>query len=97
MKKQYDAKPLKGVIDDMLRIFGLEDKMKEAEAAEVWAKVVGTYAANRTLAVHLTDGVMRVRLDSAVLKEEFSMGKSKLIALMNEEAGKNLIKDIEFR
>lgn len=96
MKKQYDAKPLKGVIRDMVRIFGLEDKLNEVEAAEVWAKVVGTYAANRTISVQLKDGLMRVRLDSAVLKEEFSHGKSKLVQLMNEEAGKILIKDIEF-
>ena len=42
-------------------------------------------------AVELKGDVLYVYLDSSVLREELSLGKSKIIVMINEELGKDLV------
>jgi len=86
---------------DALKAFIDENKLQKGidkvDAREAWAKLMGNGVNNYTKDVSLTNETLYVSLSSSVLREELSMGKSKIITMLNEELGKNLIKKIVLR
>ena len=58
---------------------------------------MGNGVNNYTTAVELRNETLFVSLSSSVLREELSLGKTKIIAMLNEELGKDLIKKLVLR
>lgn len=58
---------------------------------------MGNGVNNYTTAIELRNDTLFVSLSSSVLREELSLGKSKIIKLLNEELGKDLITKIVLR
>ena len=58
---------------------------------------MGSAISNYTTAIKLEREVLYVQLSSSVLREELSYGKEKILKLVNEELGKDLIKKIVLR
>jgi hypothetical protein len=58
---------------------------------------MGPGVANYTTEVILERDILYVQLSSSVLREELSYGREKIIRLLNEELGKNLIDKIVLR
>lgn len=75
----------------------LQKGMDKVEAREAWAALMGNGVNNYTTAVELRGTTLFVALSSSVLREELSMGKSKIITMLNEELGKELIKKLVLR
>ena len=76
------------------RLQGGIDRVKVVEA---WKKLMDNGVNNYTTAVELRNETLYVSLSSSVLREELSHGKSKIIAMMNEELGKDLVKHLVLR
>jgi len=75
----------------------LQKGMDKVEAREAWTALMGNGVNNYTTAVELRGTTLFVALSSSVLREELSMGKSKIITMLNEELGKDLIKKLVLR
>lgn len=75
----------------------LQKGMDKVEAREAWAALMGNGVNNYTTAIELRGNTLFVALSSSVLREELSMGKSKIITMLNEELGKDLIKKLVLR
>ena len=75
----------------------LQKGMDRVEAREAWAALMGNGVNNYTTAIELRGNTLFVALSSSVLREELSMGKSKIITMLNEELGKDLIKKLVLR
>ena len=58
---------------------------------------MGPGVANYTKEVILERDILYVQLSSSVLREELSYGREKIIRLLNEELGKNLIDKVVLR
>ena len=86
---------------DALKAFINENKLQKGidkvDASEAWARLMGNGVNNYTTLVELKNETLYVSLSSSVLRQELSMGKSKIIAMLNEELGKDLIKKIVLR
>ena len=82
-------------IDDLLKSFVKENKLEKGldkvnvEAA--WRDLMGNGVNNYTNSVKLHQDTLYVELSSSVLREELSYGKDKIINMLNESLGKNLI------
>ena len=82
-------------IDDLMKSFVKENKLEKGldkvnvEAA--WRVMMGNGVNTYTTSVKLHKDVLYVELSSSVLREELSYGKDKIIAMLNESLGKNLI------
>ncbi|AOR27228.1 RNA-binding protein (DUF721) [Formosa sp. Hel1_33_131] len=96
-KRQND--PFK--IDDLMKSFVKENKLEKGldkvnvEAA--WADMMGNGVNNYTNSVKLHKDTLYVELSSSVLREELSYGKDKIISMLNESLGKNLITKLILR
>ena len=75
----------------------LEKGIDKVNAREAWAKLMGNGVNNYTTAVELYGDTLFVSLSSSVLREELSHGRSKIIAMLNEELGKDLVKKLVLR
>ncbi len=96
-KRQND--PFK--IDDLMKSFVKENRLEKGldkvnvEAA--WADMMGNGVNNYTNSVKLHKDTLYVELSSSVLREELSYGKDKIISMLNESLGKNLITKLILR
>jgi hypothetical protein len=88
-------------IDDLMKSFVKENKLEKGldkvnvEAA--WRAMMGNGVNTYTTSVKLHKDVLYVELSSSVLREELSYGKDKIIAMLNESLGKNLITKLILR
>ena len=84
-------------LNEFIKANKLEKGMDKVNAKEAWKKLMGNGVDNYTNAVELRNDTLFVSLSSSVLREELSLGKSKIIAMLNEELGKELVKKLVLR
>lgn len=72
---------------------GLDGVQVEAAWRELMGKGVQSYTEN----IKLQNGTLYVSLSSSVLREELSYGKDKIIAMINEELGKEVVTKVILR
>ena len=75
----------------------LEKGLDKVNAKEAWDNVMGNAISKYTSAIRLDGETLTVQLSSSVLREELSYGKDKIIVLLNEELGKELVKKLVLR
>lgn len=69
----------------------LQKGLDKVNVKEVWNTEMGPPIAKYTTAIMLERKTLYVALSSSVLREELSYGKEKIIRLLNEKLGKDLI------
>ena len=92
-----DENPLPGVLREFIRINRLQAGIDRVNARNAWENLMGNGVNKYTTRVELKEDTLYVSLSSSVLREELSLGKSKIIAMLNEELGRELIKDLVLR
>ena len=78
---------LKGFIDANKLQKGLD----RISIEDAWHSVMGNAISKYTTAIKLDRDVLYIQLSSSVLREELSYGKTKIISMINEEMGKEVI------
>jgi hypothetical protein len=82
-------------IEDLMQLFIKENKltkgMQKIKIEETWHKMMGQGVTVHTTSVKLQNKTLVIQLNSSVLREELSYGKDKIIKMMNEEIGEEII------
>ncbi|MCX6286071.1 MAG: DUF721 domain-containing protein [Bacteroidetes bacterium] len=89
-------RPLKDVVQEILKKYRLEDHLEETKLIENWPQICGAMIAAHT-SVRIRDKTLFVNVDSAALRQELLFMKETLLTKLNKSAGKDLIRDIVFR
>jgi hypothetical protein len=88
-------------IQDVLKNFISHNKLQggidKIEVKEVWFSLMGNGVANYTEEVELRKDTLYVKLTSSVLREELMFGREKIIKLINQEIGKEVVKALVLR
>jgi hypothetical protein len=88
-------------IDDLLKSFVKENKLEKGldkvNVEATWRDLMGNGVNNYTNSVKLHQDTLYVELSSSVLREELSYGKDKILTMLNEALGKNLITKLILR
>jgi hypothetical protein len=88
-------------IGDVLKAFietnKLQAGMDKIDVQQAWKNLMGNGVNSYTKEVVLKGSTLYVALTSAVLREELSYGKQKIIKMINEELGKEVVKDVILR
>ena len=86
-------------ISDALKNFvtenNLEKGLDKVNVRDAWAKLMGNGINKYTTAIELKKDILYVQLSSSALREELSYGNQKIITLLNEELGKDVIKKLK--
>lgn len=88
-------------ISDALKEFvetnKLEKGLNKVNVADAWAELMGNGVNNYTKSINLERDTLYVQLNSSVLREELGYGRQKIIDMLNEALGKEIIKKLILR
>ncbi|GLU44225.1 DUF721 domain-containing protein [Allomuricauda sp. NBRC 101325] len=96
-KRQNSNLPLSEALNEFIKENKLQKGMDKVDVREAWVKLMGNGVNNYTTGVELKNETLFISLSSSVLREELSLGKSKIISLVNEELGRELVKKLVLR
>lgn len=94
---RHNEHSIREAIDKLLKVYKLDDRLAERRMINSWEEVMGKMIANHTKDLYVKNKQLFVTLDSAALRNELSMAKTKIIQMMNKAAGKEIINDVVLR
>lgn len=96
-KRLHQETSIQDVLGKMITGYNLEKGFDKLNVREAWIKLLGPGIANYTEQVELRKDTLYVSLSSNVLREELSYGLNKIMTMINEDLGKEIIKKIILR
>lgn len=96
-KRTSNESPISDVLKEFIEKNNLQAGMDKIDVQDAWKSLMGNGVNSYTKEVVLKGTTLYVALTSAVLREELSYGKQKIIKMINEEIGKEVIKDVVLR
>ena len=93
--KRGELKNISKVIEEVFSQKQIRIGIDNIKVQDAWKKTMGKNIQKYTFKVIYKKGILHVKLKSSVLKEELKYEKLKVIKLINNELGKEYIKDIE--
>ena len=92
--KRKDTQTLDSVIAEWIRENNLEKPLLEHRVVEQWANILGSTIARYSRDIEIKDGMLRVRITNAALRQELFEQRFRLIQKLNEAVGGEAVKDI---
>lgn len=96
-KRHNENLSLSEVLQQFVKANNLETGLDKVNVAEAWAQLMGNGVNNYTTQIVLKNDVLYVQLSSSVLREELSYGKEKIISMLNEHLGKEVVTKLVLR
>ncbi|WP_299118115.1 DUF721 domain-containing protein [uncultured Winogradskyella sp.] len=96
-KRNNDNQSIEDALKEFVATNNLQSGLDKVNVREAWAKLMGNGVNNYTTAIELKHDTLYVQLSSSVLREELSYGKEKIIAMLNDAIGKEVIKSLMLR
>lgn len=96
-KRRDNDQTLKEAIQDFLKSEKMDGKLAEITIINNWEKIVGKLIASQTSKIWIHEGKLFLHIDSPPLRQELNYQRFKIIELVNNEAGQELIKDVVVR
>lgn len=97
MKRNNENLKLSDALQDFVATNKLQNGLDKVKAKDVWNAHMGPAIEKYTTAIKLDGTTLYVQLSSSVLREELSYGKEKIVKMLNEKLGKELITKLILR
>lgn len=94
--KKANEQTIKQAINLLLDTYKIKDKYLETSVIAHYDEIMGKLIASRTTEISVRQKKLYIRLSSAALKQELVQGKDKIIQLINEGIGAEVIKEVIF-
>lgn len=92
-----NTQSLRDIIKQVVKDQHLESKLYETRVINIFPEVVCRGISSHTKNLFVKDAVLYVQIDSSVVRNELRLMRQSLISRLNENLGKDIIKDIVFR
>lgn len=86
---------IKDSMQDMLKSLNLEEKYLQTLVITKWETIMGASVVSRTENIFFKEQTLVVIINSAPLKHQLNQSKSKIINLLNESVGKEVVKKVD--
>ena len=97
IKRKRNNLSIEEALNEFISANKLQGGIDKVNVKDAWTKLMDNGVNNYTASVELRNETLYVSLTSSVLREELSHGRSKIISMLNEELGKELIKKLVLR
>ncbi|RCK73290.1 MAG: hypothetical protein IGBAC_0136 [Ignavibacteriae bacterium] len=97
MLRKAKIKKLDSAIRDVIKEYGLEEKLKNTSVINLWSEIVGERIAQVTKATRIKDGKLSVNVENSVWRNELIFLKKEIIQKINNRFKEEIVKDIIFR
>jgi hypothetical protein len=95
-KRTSNQSTIGELIEKLMKAYRLDGKLKEIDIIESWEEMMGTAVSNRTKNIYIRNKTLFLTMDSSVMREELSHGKSIIIQRINDKAGYEIINNVYF-
>ena len=92
--KERNQKTIKQAINDAFNSVNIKQKIAETRLISTWEAVMGKTIAKHTRKLYLSKGVLFIYLDNPALKNELLYSRARILELVNESAGEELVKEV---
>jgi hypothetical protein len=96
-KRLSNDSPIGNILSEIIKSNKLEAGLNQISVEDAWRNTMGNGVNTYTRAIILKNNTLYVELTSAVLREELGYGKDKIIKIINEELGREVISAIVLR
>ncbi|WP_343695159.1 DUF721 domain-containing protein [Flavobacterium sp.] len=96
-KRLNNESTIGAVLQQIIEVNKLQPGMDQIDVREAWRQLMGNGVNTYTRNVILKGSTLYVELGSSVLREELTHGKSKIVKMINEELGREVVKDVVLR
>ena len=86
---------LKEILGQIVNSKSIKDRYELVHIRKIWAQTLGKTIETYTSDIRFYRGVLTVVISSSPLRQELNFGRDKLLKLLNEALGEDLIKDIK--
>ncbi len=93
-KRENESVSIKDILDSFIKESKLSKGMQKLKIDEAWTKLMGQGVESYTTRIQLQNKTLVVSLSSSVLREELSYGKDKIVKMINEEMGEEVVKKL---
>lgn len=98
MSKRFrDNQKVGDIIKDIVSNSPLEQGINQVQIEQTWNEVMGNGIKNYTSNITLKKDKLFISLSSSIVRDQLSFGKSKIIDMLNEALGKEVVKEIVLR
>jgi predicted nucleic acid-binding Zn ribbon protein len=95
--RRTQSRPVKEIIEELLKASGIDQKLKEREMVRQWDEVVGITIARSTESIYVSDRKLIVKVRSSVIRNELMMVRDGLKVELNKRSGQDLIDEVVIR
>jgi hypothetical protein len=96
-KRLSNDSPIGNILSEIIKTNKLESGLNQVSVEDAWRNTMGNGVNTYTRNIILKNTTLYVELTSAVLREELSYGKDKIIKIINEELGRDVISAVVLR
>ncbi|MEO8237727.1 MAG: DUF721 domain-containing protein [Flavobacterium sp.] len=96
-KRLNNQSTIGDVLQQIIQVNKLQPGMDQIDVKEAWRQLMGNGVNTYTKNVVLKGSTLYVELGSSVLRDELSHGKSKIVKMINEELGREVVKEVVLR
>lgn len=96
-KRLNDNNPIGDVLKEFIQENRLQQGIDKIDVRDAWKNLMGNGVNNYTSEIMLKNNTLYVALTSSVLREELSYGKDKIIKMINEELGREVVREVILR
>ncbi len=96
-KRLNNESSIGDVLKEIIQVNKLQPGIDQIAVKEAWKALMGNGVNSYTRNIILKGNTLYVELTSAVLREELSFGKDKIIKMINEELRRDVVKEVVLR
>ncbi|RZJ36206.1 MAG: DUF721 domain-containing protein [Flavobacterium sp.] len=96
-KRLNNESPIGDILKEIIQVNKLQPGIDQISVADAWRSLMGNGVNSYTRNIALKGSTLYVELTSAVLRQELSYGKEKIIKMINEELKRDVVKDVILR
>jgi predicted nucleic acid-binding Zn ribbon protein len=95
--RNQEPTKLDSALEQMFEAYKIKGKTDQTMIIALWEELMGKTIATRTTKMFFKGRVLYVELSSAPLKQELTLAKAKIMKLLTDKVGSEVIEDIIFR
>ena len=96
-RRNNDNQPIEDILKEFVKTNNLQSGLDKVNVREAWINLMGNGVNNYTTAIELKHETLYVQLSSSVLREELSYGTEKIVKMLNEAIGKDVVRKLILR
>ena len=95
-ERKSETSSVKDAIEAMLDSYKLRGKFDQNRLINSWESMMGKPISKRTEKIFIKEKVLFVKLNSAPLRQELTIAKSKVLEIIHRQFDKDLVNDVKF-